>query len=646
MKCKIFTFFCTLLFFIFTGTRVYSATITANSGLVGANWSDVATWIGGVVPTLADDVVIPAGDSIVVDNSSYSRCSSLVLNGSLFANATFYVSGDITVNTTGRLSLKSNIFCSNIYNYGIVWCPGAAYGGSPKSLYVGYSFGPTGTQIVGTGDYVVVNDGIFGDRRASALANKVGSGIYLYYSNLSKSLTIRPSSPSVTGYSFNIAALLPANAGTSTQDFNLDIQESMALLRTSTYHCFSLQNGDAFPGYSRTCTIAAGDTVFVGGLFHTKASAPNVDQGNITYNVYGCLDFVTCNPNKSEMDLYATSYAGNSSTLKINVGDGTATNAGSLVLGRAITLNRSLSSQNIAVNLADYSSVVFGYSTIPTFQCLTAGVTDYSIFPSSYYNLSINNTAGVPIPSSGAISVRNALTLTAGKLTLGNYDLIASSISGGSSSNYVVTSGTGKLGISSFSTTTTLPIGSSASAYAPVVIVPTAATSFSARVGASHAGTAPDGYALNAEEWVLSPGAASSVASVALTPSVASYTTSPSVFYGDGASSYSLLPSSSYSSGTYTASAITDYTNPFTTGGASATTSIVSAANNNISVSVVNNKLVVDDNVGKGAEVSVYALAGVKSASKTVVAGPVEISLLPGIYIVKAGSKTSKVIIK
>jgi hypothetical protein len=165
-------------------------------------------------------------------------------------------------------------------------------------------------------------------------------------------------------------------------------------------------------------------------------------------------------------------------------------------------------------------------------------------------------------------------------------------------------------------------------------------------VGASHAGTAPDGYALNAEEWVLSPGAASSVASVALTPSVASYTTSPSVFYGDGASSYSLLTSSSYSSGTYTASAITDYTNPFTTGGASATTSIVSAANNNISVSVVNNKLVVDDNVGKGAEVSVYALAGVKSASKTVVAGPVEISLLPGIYIVKAGSKTSKVIIK
>ena len=75
------------------------------------------------------------------------------------------------------------------------------------------------------------------------------------------------------------------------RDFNLDIKESIALLRISTQPSFTLTNGDVFSGFNRTCTIYPNDTVFVGGGFHVKSGStqPSANAGNVTYNVYGCF---------------------------------------------------------------------------------------------------------------------------------------------------------------------------------------------------------------------------------------------------------------------------------------------------------------------------------------------------------------------
>lgn len=57
-------------------------------------------------------------------------------------------------------------------------------------------------------------------------------------------------------------------------------------------------------------------------------------------------------------------------------------------------------------------------------------------------NLGINNAAGVTLNSN--LLVNNTLALTSGRLRIGNFNLTVQSVTGGSSSSYIVTNGTGR----------------------------------------------------------------------------------------------------------------------------------------------------------------------------------------------------------
>lgn len=662
MKSTIFTL--GLIIFSLCGMVMngHAATFTA---LQSGAWNAKATWYPAgtdttttpantPLPAYADDVTIPTGDSIHVVGSSTYYCHSLTVGGTFYMNTTFYVNDSIVVNSGGVFNMNSTLYCGSIYNAGKFWNPATGYSGSPKTLYLGVGFTYNGTsyaKVYGAGSYVIVNDGIFGSSRAAALASKGGSGIYVYFNNLADSITIRPSSSSVTGNVFTVGALAPYATGqTSTQNLTLTIKESIALLRYSTVLCFSLQNGDAFSG-TRTCNIMAGDTVFVGGYFHTKTSAPSVSQGNMTYNVFGSLDFVTCLPTHAVVSMYTTTYAGNTSAVTLNVGDGTSANGGTLALGvgpgsgvSSIYLVKALSGQTLAINPAAYSTVTFGYSTAPSFTFTTAGVVDSTLIPSSFYNLTINNAGGVTIPTSSAINVSNALTLTAGKLTLKSHGLTASSISGGSSSSYVVTSGAGTLGLSSISSAATLPIGPSATDYAPVTVTPSSATSFAASVSTTHAETAPFGDGLNAEEWTLTPGSASAIASIGLTPMTATYTSNPTVFYNNSGA-YTALPTT-LSGNTYTATSLpSSFATTFTTGGLSPSTGI-SLANSDNALIYSDKDMLYIKNGNTGDKVGVYTVGGIQIASAIITDTTTSINLQPGLYLVKVGGKVTKVIIK
>lgn len=90
-------------------------------------------------------------------------------------------------------------------------------------------------------------------------------------------------------------------------------------------------------------------------------------------------------------------------------------------------------------------------------------------------NLTINNSAGVSL--SAAAAVTGTLTFTSGKLDLGanNLTLTSTTVSGATSSNYIVTSGAGKIvrSIASGGGTFAFPIGRSSSTYNPVTITNT-----------------------------------------------------------------------------------------------------------------------------------------------------------------------------
>jgi hypothetical protein len=647
---NIFTFGIFLFFLLGIGNNVKATSFTA---LKGGWWSAKSTWYPAgtdtvttpantPVPTYTDDVTIPTGDSVyVVTNTAY--CNNLTINngGILYTNAVFGVNGNITVNTGGVFSLNSNVYCKNIYNYGKFWNVKSG-NSSTKYLSVGYNTGgTTATTVASTDSCTILNDGIFGWNRAASISSTSnGCGFWVMYSNQAKAVTITHSPNLATPYVFSVCGLVPPIASPSgaaattagTQNQNLYIRESIALVATGTYVTFSLQNGDSFSGFTKTCTIDPLDTVFVCGYFHAKGGAPSGTQGIMNYNIYGSLDMATCNRSKNELDLYTTA---NSPYVAINVKNG-----GTLVHGKAINLIQTVAGQTTAINAETGSTVKFGYiASAPAITSTVAGVANTAIFPVSYYNLGVaTGTYSVTLPTGLNYKVGNALTMTSGKLALGSNNLTAGSLSGGSATSYVVADGTGVLSTNATTSGTLFPIGT-ATGYAPVTITPASADTVSARVSATTTGTFT-GYAVNANEWTLTPQIATT-ATLALTPTTATNTTTPVIFSGTG---YAAKTDATLSGSTYTASGISlaAASTIFATGGISPGTAVESNTISNLLIYSAKNSLVVK-NAKVGDIVTVYGVSGLKMASSVVKDNTTMMTLLPGIYIVKTGTTVQKV---
>lgn len=137
-------------------------------------------------------------------------------------------------------------------------------------------------------------------------------------------------------------------------------------------------------------------------------------------------------------------------------------------------------------------------------------------------NLTINNTNGVNLHAARTVS--GTLTLTTGTLSLGANNLTVSStgsISGGSSTSYIVTDGAGKLTQNVGASTAKLfPIGASTTSYDPVSLTPTTSTDVAVNVGTTLPAIAPAGFNYNPKVWDITPTTASST-SITLTPSAA-----------------------------------------------------------------------------------------------------------------------------
>jgi hypothetical protein len=683
---KIFTFGIFLFLLSGIGNNV-SATIikSAGTGVAGLDWSNTTAWAGGVVPTSAniDSVQVVAGDSITI-NTAVQSCPTLIVNGVLNTNGfALYVNGNAIVKNGGTLSIVKQVYCKNIYNYGKTWAPGKTNSNTTTTvaLYVGYTCNGT-TPTASTDSCTILNDGIIGwYRTPSTVSTTKGCGLFVYYPNTAKAVNLTHSPGVTSGYVFTPISFLPVSAGTQSQDFNLYINESAAVVGTSSSAPFSLHINDAFPTtYKRTCTIAAGDTLFVAGYFH-KNSAPSVAQGQMIYNIYGCLDTGTYRQNKNEFDIYTSATL--SSPVTINIGDGTLANAGTLVFGAVINIVPGAANQ-IIFNPAQYSTIKFNYKAAPAITLTNFSLSAYNLYVNSFgipatigalpvagdltlagpisntvtlngtaaqaitggsqtiTGLTINNPAGAILAS--PLTVSGALTLTSGKLTLGTSNLTTGTISGATSSNYIVTNGTGTLTQTAATTGTLYPIGT-ITGYAPATITPDVAVAVAASVSATTTGTYT-GYGINANEWTLTP-ATATTATLAFTPTAATNTTSPVIFSGVASGIYAAKTAATVSGTTYSATGISlaASATPFATGGTSSSTAVETNTSNSVLVYSANNSLVVK-NAKDGDVITVYGLTGSKVVTSVVKGDNTTLALAPGAYIVKVGSTTKKVLVQ
>jgi len=679
---KLFTFGIFLLFLVGIGNQA-SATIikSAGTGIAGLDWNNSLAWAGGVVPTSAniDSVQIVAGDSITV-NVAVQSCQTLIVNGTLNTNGfALYVNGNAYVKSGGILSIVKQVYCKNIYNYGKTWAPGKTNSNSTTTvaLYVGYNCSGT-TAVASTDSCTILNDGIIGWYRTASISTTTkGCGLFIYYPNIVKAVNITHT-PEVTNYAFTALTILPVviSGSTPSQDFNLYFNESVAFVAAGSGQPFSLHANDAFPTtLKRTCTIASGDTVFVAGYFH-KNSAPSVTQGPMIYNIYGCLDLGSYRQTKNEFDIFTL--AGNGA-VTVNIGDGTQSNNGTLVLGGAVNLN-AVSAGMIVINPRTYSTLKFGYKAAPTIALTNTSLSAYNLYINSFgipaasgalsvagnltlagainntitlnglsaqtitggsqtiTGLTVNNASGVSLTS--PLTVSGALNLTSGNIALGNNNLTVGSISGGSATSYVITDGTGSFNIPATSAVSTLiPVGASVTSYDPVSVTPTTTSNFGVRAYTTLSGTAPYGVRYNTKEWDITPTVASSTL-IALTPSnIAESVTSPIIGHYVSGSYVNNTAIMTNANATYTGTF--DTFSPFVTGANIDVTSVDNATNNTSIYSI--NNAIVAKNLKIGDIVTVYGMNGTKVVSSVATSNIANLAVTKGLYIVKTSSTVQKV---
>lgn len=137
---------------------------------------------------------------------------------------------------------------------------------------------------------------------------------------------------------------------------------------------------------------------------------------------------------------------------------------GNINIGTGSTLNLDTYNLNLAGNFTNNGTFTAGSGTVSMTSTNAQSISGTTA--STFYNLTQNGIGGTTLTSNNII-ISNQMTLTNGKVTLGNYDLQAEALSGGSSSSYIKTNSTGRLVLFILSGTEYLyPVGNSS--YNPI----------------------------------------------------------------------------------------------------------------------------------------------------------------------------------
>ncbi len=168
-------------------------------------------------------------------------------------------------------------------------------------------------------------------------------------------------------------------------------------------------------------------------------------------------------------------------------------NGATATLGGGVSL--ALGTAGLSINSTNITNT--GTLTVTGGTSIVAGGTLQVSSNQSFNNLSLNG-GSINVDNGVTLNVDGTLTLTSGKITLGTGNVIATAVSGGSSSSYVVTAGTGKLTINAVSSATLFPVGPTPSAYNPVTIANGGGSNYAVNVSS----TAPTG------SGITQPGAA------------------------------------------------------------------------------------------------------------------------------------------
>jgi fibronectin-binding autotransporter adhesin len=235
-------------------------------------------------------------------------------------------------------------------------------------------------------------------------------------------------------------------------------------------------------GLAKTATLNVGATGTVNINGNLVAPALTAGSAIVNVNAGGKIQFTGTGSAAGQCDISkaTTTIAGTFDFFSVN------TSIGSSTTGRSIGTATVTSTGTIKFKDNTYPPQGLGTGTITLDGGSTVeyyGATTYAlpIAVTTYSNLTINNAAGVTLAT--PTTVTNALTLTAGNLTLGANDLTAGSFVGGTTSSHVIATGAGYLkSPMTAATAKVFPVGAPGISYDPVSISPANAVTCGAKV--------------------------------------------------------------------------------------------------------------------------------------------------------------------
>ncbi|HUS16452.1 MAG TPA: hypothetical protein VM536_15755, partial [Chloroflexia bacterium] len=146
-----------------------------SSTAAGGAWSSTATWVGGVVPTSADDVTIVDGATVTVDTAAAAlsvtvgQGTSGILQYDTVAARTLTVGGNVTVATGAQLlAPATGAFTTHVLSLG---------GNLTNSGTINFSQNGTSSQVGIT--FTGSTNASFTNNPGATLNLKVGGGVIL-----------------------------------------------------------------------------------------------------------------------------------------------------------------------------------------------------------------------------------------------------------------------------------------------------------------------------------------------------------------------------------------------------------------------------------------------------------------------------------
>jgi len=454
-----------------TDKVICSVSMTSKAGnlafqLLKGTWEQSAgTWTGP--STTSSNLYLDQPNGIL----SLSGSGSMSLTGSIVGiGGSNGFEGGLTINTSGSLTVAS------LNSNGRLQNTNGALNVQSGTINIGGRFLLSGgTTTISGGNINISPQGIGTALGATSNSFEIAAGTF----NMSGgSVTVVcPNAASTTGrdIKFRSAATYNVTGG------NIYLGDGVnTLISTST----------TFAGYLISCD--AGVSVYnlvlqTGGIAGRDAGLASdlLNTGTLTLTS-GKLDLrssrITLNnpiagtaTNLVGTNTASITIAGAASGINIPssiaaLNNLTINNSNGTELGSDLTVEGTLTMMNGALSLGTYT-LTYGTNTTLAYAGATAqisGVEFLSLVP----KLTLNNSAGLTLTSSKTVS--GTLTLSAGKLDIGAYDLTignTGSITGNDASNYIVTSGIGFLRMNTLGTvgSVTYPVGPSGTSYTPYV---------------------------------------------------------------------------------------------------------------------------------------------------------------------------------